>query len=219
LLNSLPRGPVKNLERVIVELENSKTPAKTLYDELDRTMWITKHSRFNASYRLKRKNILSIYSISVLSIYAIALTLFDKFGFQVNYSNLYGLVSIMLSVFILVLALSEAGKNYGVVSERLFVCGNEIRDLLDNLKKYCDVTDDDFAGIYEISQKYSAVLRVCGENHEKIDSDLHKAEYFKKFSDMNRLLAILYKIKFHISIYWFYASLIVIPPAVFWILK
>lgn len=122
----------------------------------------------------------------------------------------------MLSVFILVLSLSEAGKNYGVVSERLFVCGNEIRDLLDILKKYSNATEDDFAEIYEVSQRYSSVLRACGENHEKIDSDLHKAEYYKKFNDMNWFWIIVYKIKFHISIYWFYVSLIILPPAIFW---
>jgi hypothetical protein len=178
-------------------------------------MWITKHSRFNAAYRLKRKNTLSVYSIAILSVYVLSITLLEKYGFQVNYGSLYGLVSILLSVFILVLSLSEAGKNYGVASERLFVCGNEIRELLDNLKKYSNVKEGDFSGIYDISQRYSGVLRACGENHEKIDTDLHKAEYYKNFNDMNSFLAIVYKFKFNISIYWFYASLIVLPPAIF----
>jgi hypothetical protein len=198
-----------------METEKIKSPAEALYDELDRTMWITKHSRFNAAYRLKRKNTLSVYSIAILSVYVLSITLLEKYGFQVNYGSLYGLVSILLSVFILVLSLSEAGKNYGVASERLFVCGNEIRELLDNLKKYSNVKEGDFSGIYDISQRYSGVLRACGENHEKIDTDLHKAEYYKNFNDMNSFLAIVYKFKFNISIYWFYASLIVLPPAIF----
>jgi hypothetical protein len=199
-----------------MEQEKQKSPSASLYDELDRTMWITKHSRFNAAYRLKRKSSLSIYSISILSVYVLSITLLEKYGFQVNYNNLYGLISIMLSVFILVLSLSEASKNYGVSSERLFVCGNEIRNLLDNLKMYCNKRDDDLSGIYEISHKYSSVLSACGENHEKIDSDLHRAEYYKNFNDMNLFWAIVYRLKFHISIYWFYASLIVLPPVFFW---
>jgi len=201
---------------IIMESKNTSSPAVVLYDELDRTLWITKHSRYNAAYRLKRKNTLSIYSIAVLSVYALAITLLEKYEFHVTNSNLYGFISIMLSVFILVISLSEAGKNYGVVSERLFVCGNEIRDLLDNLKAYCNKNHQDHNGIHDISLKYSNALKACGENHEKIDSDLLKAEYYKRFDDMNPFWSMVYKIKFYISIYWFYSCLIILPPAIFW---
>lgn len=61
------------LERLVMKPEESKSSAKALFDELDRTMWITKHSRFNAAYRLKRKNTLSIYCIAILSIYALTI--------------------------------------------------------------------------------------------------------------------------------------------------
>lgn len=199
-----------------MESEKTTSPAVVLYDDLDRVLWITKHSRYNAAYRLKRKNTLSIYSIAVLSVYALAITLLEKYGFHVTNSNLYGFISIMLSVFILVISLSEAGKNYGVVSERLFVCGNEIRDLLDSLKAFSNKTHNDYSGIYNISQKYSNALKACGENHEKLDSDLLKAEYHNKFDDMNPFWSMVYKIKFYISIYWFYSCLIILPPAIFW---
>lgn len=199
-----------------MESENKKSPAAALYDELDRTLWITKHSRYNAAYRLKRKNYLSIYSIAFLSVYALSITLLEKYGFQVANSNLYGLISIMLSVFILVISLTEAGKNYGVASERLFVCGNEIRDLLDNLKKYNNKSNEDYDGIHDISQKYSNVLKSCSENHEIIDFELHKADYYMKFDGMNVFLSIVYKVKYHLNIYWFYSCLIILPPLVFW---
>lgn len=210
------RGPVTFYERIVMETGNSKSPAAALYDELDRSLWITKHSRYNAAYRLKRKNSLSIYSIAILSVYALTITLLEKYGFQVNYGNLYGLVSIILSVFILVVSLSEAGKNYGVASERLFLCGNEIRDLLDSLKKYNNKSCEDYAGIDDISQKYSHILKTCAENHEKLDFDLHRAEYYEMFDSMNIFWSIVYKFKYHISTYWFYSCLIILPPVIFW---
>lgn len=216
IITDFSRGPVTFYERIFMETTTSKSPAAALFDELDRTLWITKHSRYNAAYRLKRKNSLSIYSIAVLSVYALAITLLEKYGFKVDYSNLYGFISIMLSVFILVVSLSEAGKNYGVASERLFVCGNEIRVLLDNLKKFNNKGSEDYDGIYDISQKYSNILKACTENHEKLDFDLHRAVYYKMFDSMNRFMSIVYKIKYYTNIYWFYFSLIVLPPVFFW---
>jgi hypothetical protein len=198
-----------------MEINNTKSPAAALYDELDRTLWITKHCRYNAAYRLKRKNALSIYSIAILSVYTLAIAIIEKYGFKLAYCNIYGFISIMLSVFILVISLSEAGKNYGVVAERLFVCGNDIRDLLDHLKKYNNKRDEDYDGIYAVSMKYSNVLKACGENHENVDYDLLRAENYTKFDNMNLFLSVLYKFKFYITIYWFYSCLIILPPIVF----
>jgi hypothetical protein len=195
---------------------SEKKNAVALYDDLDRSMWITKHSRYNASDRLRRKHNLSIYTISILSIYVIALTLLEKYGLQLKNPDLYQFASICLGLFILVLSLTEANKNYLVSSERLFVCGNNIRELLDDLKKFSNKTDDDHQGIERISGKYSNILKTCVENHESIDYDLHRGKNSECFKGINGFYAFWFRVKYILNIYWFYFALIFLPPLIFW---
>jgi hypothetical protein len=196
-----------------------KEPAVLLYDELDRTMWITKHSRYNASDRLRRKHSLSIYTIAILSIYVLILTLFEKYGFQVENCDLYEFSSVLLALFILVLSLTEASKNYMVSSERLFVCGNDIRDLLDELKKYSKASEKDATSIESLSVKYSHILKGCGENHETIDFDLLRAQRPKYFNDLHWFPRTYFKVKYLFNIYGLYILLIFLPPFIFWLFK
>lgn len=196
-----------------------KSTSDSLYDELDRTMWITKHSRYNASDRLRKKHSFSIYTIALLSIYVLVLTLFEKYEFEVNNSGLYEFSSVLLALFILVLSLTEASKNYMVSSERLFVCGNDIRDLLDELKKFSSRTKTDAAGIEDLSAKYSRVLKACGENHETIDYDLLRAQRPNHFDNLNCFVGFYLKIKYKFNLYGLYFILIVLPPFIFFILK
>jgi hypothetical protein len=200
---------------VIMNIEEIHPSADIMYSELDRAMWVTKHCRYNAAYRLRRRHHLSIYSITILSIYVLSLTLFQKYGFLTEYRDVYELLSMLLAVFILVLSLLEGSRNYMLSSEKLFLCGNEIRDLLDELKKYSAKTECDIKGIEETSKKYSNVLRACGENHETIDRDFHKAQNVSDFKEMNLPWSVWYKIQFYFSLYWFYALLIVLPPLLF----
>lgn len=190
--------------------------AVALYNDLDKAMWITKHSRYNASDRLKKKHLLSIYTISILSVYVVTLSLLNKYGFMVENCQIYELLSVASAIFILVLSLTEASKNYIVASERLFISGNEIRDLLDELKKYSNKSDADISGIEAISAKYSHVLKVCGENHETVDFDLLRAQRTADFKGMNWFYALWFRVKFFLNIYWFYFTLIVLPPLSFW---
>lgn len=192
-----------------------KTPAELLYDELDKELWHTKHSRFNACERLRKKNALSIYTISILSVYVIAITLLSKYGFLVKNSATYDFISILLALFILVLSLTEASKNYLVSAERLFNNGNDIKGMLGRLKKYSRKTDADFEGLDQLSKEYSAILKSCPENHDNIDFELFKARKYQDFKDMNLFLSIWYKSKYYIDIFWFYSLLIILPPLIF----
>ncbi len=186
-----------------------------LYEELDRAMWITKHSRYNASDRLKKKHFLSIYTISILSVYVVFLSMSSKYGFVVKNEQVYELLSIVSAIFILVLSLTEASKNYMVSSEKLFLSGNEIRDLLDKLKKYSNKSAADLSGIETISAKYSHVLKACGENHETIDFDLLRAQRPTNFKGMNWFYSLWFRSKYFLNIYRFYFTLLFLPPLFF----
>lgn len=198
----------------MANIEEAKTAA-VLFDDLDRAMWITKHSRYNASDRLKKKHLLSIYTISVLSVYVVVLSLLSKYGFNVENAQMYDLLSVVSAIFILVLSLTEASKNYMVASERLFISGNEIRDLLDELKKYSNKSASDVLDIESISSKYSHVLKTCGENHETIDFDLFRAQRPTNFKEINWYYSLCYRLRYFLNIYRFYFTLLFLPPVIF----
>ena len=190
--------------------------SESLYSSLDKAMWITKHSRYIASDRLRKKHLLSVYTISILSVYVIVLSLLVRYGFVPRNSNFYELISVISAIFILVLSLAESSKNYNVASERLFSSGNEIRDLLDELKKYKNDSEYDVSAIEKLSKKYSHVLKECGENHETVDYHLFKAQRVSDFNDMNMYYSLIYRGKFYLNIYWFYFVLMFLPPLLFW---
>lgn len=196
--------------------EAEKISSETLFDSLDRTMWITKHCRYIASDRLRKKHFLSIYTISILSIYVIILSLLGKYGFSSRDANLYELLSITSAISILVLSLAEGGKNYNVSSERLFSSGNQIRDLLDELKKYKVDSENSISAIENLSKQYSHILKECGENHETTDYHFFKAQRAAEFKGMNLFYSLCFRVKYHLNIYWFYCALIFSPPFFFW---
>jgi predicted nuclease with TOPRIM domain len=88
-----------------------------------------------------------------------------------------------LSVFILVLSLLEASKEYSIKAERLFSCANEINDLMGNLKfiqaTVVDRTKLEY-DVKRINDEYHSLIKKVNENHDGIDYDIFRLSYKKK---------------------------------------
>lgn len=191
--------------------------------KLDRDIWITKGSRFNASRRLLRKHHASIFTIAVLSFYNISISLAPEFlGIKGNVPEL----SIILSVFILILSLLEANKGYNIQAERLHQNAIDLSHLyfkFVNRKK--EVSLDTFIN------EYNQLIKNCPENHEPIDNNLFKTEHPHDFGLEKTILIMLFsrkkkpfatfKVKslsffFHVVLhwwqtYWLYFLLLILP--------
>ena len=112
-------------------------PALSPADQLLSAMRTVKAARFNAAERLERKNTLSMFSMSIVSLYFVGLSVW-----QVVYAplldeptnRLVTLVSIMSSIFTLVLALIESMNDYKIKAHHMHTCALAVNDLYHEFK-------------------------------------------------------------------------------------
>ncbi len=183
--------------------------------ELCSRMWITKGSRYNAYRRYELKHRLSLTSISMLTLYVFWLTLADFchiFRLTGN-NNIILFISMVLSIFILILSLLENSNNYQIKAERLHNCAKEITGVYNELRMLIhseDSYDNKFKGLEEITKRYDGIIQKYGENHDKIDYELFRAENYKEF-EINIIKKQFILINSFKS-YWLYIICIVVPP-------
>jgi hypothetical protein len=190
---------------------------ETFEQVLTRKIWITSGARYKAAKRLMAKHSLSTAAISFLSIYVLGINLmqvFSCFSLSPNQKELYSFVSIVASLFILVLTLLEATQNYQLRSDRLRNCARQIKILHNKLieftKSDADETDKQ-KKIHDIGQEYNAVIVSNTENHDDIDYNLFRAENRKEF-DIGVFEAFTMKLWAFIVPNILYIGIIVFPP-------
>ena len=187
--------------------------------KVNKKIWTTIGSRFNASRRLNNQYKLSALSISVLSIFGIGTPIIQNYidsSQCYNADKLYSLVSILLSIFILVLSLLEGAKNYQIKAEKLHnnavemsIVLNEISFLADYKLKICmsDKSKEDVVmQIKKYNKEYNALIKQCPENHDSDDFLLFKAQNHKDFEKgwlWSKRILIWLRIKY----YWLYITL------------
>lgn len=145
-------------------------------DQLLAAMRTVKSARFNAAERLERKNTVSLFAMSMVSLYFVGLSvwqviyapLIDEAG-----NRLITLVSIMSSVFTLVLALIEAMHDYRMKAHHMHACALAVNDLYHELKL---LRASDAAMVQEFRRRYNEVVRGCPFNHARVDYLMARAE-------------------------------------------
>jgi low affinity Fe/Cu permease len=187
-------------------------------ESLKNRLWITKGSRFNAARRLNNKSQFSTTSISILSVYGIAIPIIQSLPniskcSQVN--SLYTAISTILSVFTLVLSLLDSAKNYPVKADRIYNSAVKIGVLEKKLEYLiCCEADDEFrAKVQFISTEYNEILAECGENHDPEDFALFKAQHSKDFN-IKTISKNLIKLKVFVKDYWIYVFVLGLPPII-----
>jgi len=167
-------------------LEDRQTLLNEFIIDLDSKMWKTRGSRYNADRRLKRKSNLSLATISLLSFYVLIISIVSSFSvFNLNNTETGFLtfISIVISIFIIVLSLLEASKEYSIKAERLYTCANEINRLMSELKfAQATITEIDKLEkeVYKIHNEYQLLIKNVKENHDDIDFDLFRVANKKK---------------------------------------
>jgi hypothetical protein len=147
----------------------SPAAAPSPVEQLVRSMQIVKAARFNAAERLERKQLASQVALSVVSLYFVGLSVWQAVyapDLSDRASRLITLVSIVSSVFTLVLALIEAMNDYKIKAHHMQTCALEVNDLLQELR-LAEPRDTD--AIQEFRRRYNAIVRGCPFNHARID--------------------------------------------------
>jgi hypothetical protein len=212
-------GSPFSITELIDRLMSNKDDIDAYAKSLDDRIWITKGSRFNAARRLNNKYQFSITSISILSIYGISIPIIQGI---VDYSEcprineIYTAVSIILSIFILVLSLLEGSKNYQVRAERLYNNAVTLSSLYRDFEylKECESSAPEFPKkLHEISNKYEKLIRECPDNHEQEDYELFRVQHRKDFN-ISWIVGIYVRLKLMVMDYWLYLFVLGIPPLV-----
>lgn len=186
--------------------------------EIKTKIWKTKCSRFNASRRLEIQYMLSVTSISIISVLCIAISIVQNtldLSACPNVDKFYSLVSILFSIFILILSLLEGSKNYQVKAERLHTNAVDISDVYEKItyikkckidKEHKDKSNQIEKEINRICKEYNALIKSCPENHSSDDYLLMQAQHYKDF-DFNFCHSLLIKTFLIIKYYWLYLLL------------
>ena len=190
-------------------------------DSLRSRLWKTKGSRFNAYRRLKRRQQVSIFSISVLSVYGISIPVIQAVLDTTSCprtNNLYTVISLTLSVFILVLSLLEGANDYSGKSEKMHANAVKISSLYSELEVFLVRNDDPVdlgEKVDDIQRRYSKLIEECPDNHEPEDYLEFQAQHRRDFQ-LSPLTCLWVRAKSFLMNYWLYSLfIIVIPPFIF----
>ncbi len=200
---------------------SDETSLNSYLEKLEKKISTTRECRFNAARRLTNKNQLSLASISFVSVYSIAIAIiqnvFDLSQCQ-NLNNVYTLLSILLSIFILVVSLLEGANNYQLKADRLHSNALELSTIDREIKclKISNLTEQDYINkLCHLGQEYENIIKICPENHNPLDYDLFKVEenidldWWDKFWRRTWLRC---------QNYWLYFTFIIIPiPTLWWL--
>lgn len=205
-----------------VDTNDIKARRTRTSDELLGKMWKTKSARFNAHQRLARKHNLSTWATSILAFYIFVASLlplfYPKLGAE-GADRLLAVITIIISVFLIIVTLLENSKKYDREADRMLDCALEISELYNRFQSL--PTDQVDEKRVEFNDNYSEVLKRYGLNHKEID--------FLRFSLLNAaelnvgggryILDCLRFLICYVTEYWLYFVLVVIPPMVAYLLR
>lgn len=178
-------------------------------DQLLGAMHTVKTARFNAAERLERKHIVSLFSMSMVSLYFVGLSVWQAvYAQQLDgaANRLLTLVSIMSSVFTLVLALIEAMNDYKMKAHHMHTCALAVNDLYHELKL---MRGADAGLVQEFRRRYNEAVRSCPFNHARVDYLLARAERNVGWGE--RAWA---KLRYALDVYALYGVCLILPPLV-----
>jgi hypothetical protein len=178
-------------------------------DQLLSAMRTVKAARFNAAERLERKHTLSLFATSMVSLYFVGLSVWQAIyasGLSESASRLITLVSIMSSIFTLVLALIEAMNDYRTKAHHMHVCALAVNDLYHELKL---MRAPDAGVVQDFRRRYNEAVRSCPFNHARVDYLMARAEHGLGWEE--RTWALL---RYAGNVYALHGFCLLVPPLV-----
>jgi hypothetical protein len=172
-------------------------------------MRTVKAARFNAAERYERKNALSMFAMSMVSLYFVGLSVWQAVyasALDEPTNRLVTLVSIMSSIFTLVLALIEAMNDYRMKAYVMHECALAVNDLYHELKL---IPSADVVTVQEFRRRYNAVVRGCPYNHARVDYLMAKAERGGPWME-----AVWARAYYALDVYALYGLCLAVPPLV-----
>lgn len=140
------------------------------FDELHRLVDITAKARYRAATRLGMHGMWSQWTLSLLAIGLIIVSVISISGMKTNFSELYtDVMQIIFSVVILTYSLLLGMGNFSAREERLLRCGMELSRIVRRIKPFRGKEDEKHETTYsDLTTKYYECLEKY-ENHKDVD--------------------------------------------------
>jgi SMODS and SLOG-associating 2TM effector domain family 5 len=154
----------------------SSNPMIDFLEKLRTDAWRTSNGRYDAARRLKRRDILATFSISMFSALTIAIAFFQKlYGLQPSgwLDKYLTAFTVCLGICILVISLIEWGVSNGVRGAALHRNAEELnyfqRELSQKLAEIASTGTISINDVDTAREKYDQIKRSCEHNHSPID--------------------------------------------------
>jgi len=162
---------------------NKITTLREAAENLRTRMWRTAGARFNCQRRMKHRDTTSSFTIAILSVYLIAISVAQKIynvgQSQPELDNHLTFSAIVGAVFIIVISLIEWACDFSVRAERLFENATEIKRLQARLERaLVDVTPANTleSEFKEVDVDYGLLIDKNSPNHDPVDDFLFRAQ-------------------------------------------
>ena len=191
---------------------NGRKPDTRAADQLAATMRIVKAARFNAAERLERKQAASLFTQSMVALYFVGLSVWQAvYAAQIDEpaNRLYTFISIVSSVFTLILGLLEALNDYQMKAHHLHNCALAVSELAQELKI---MRPENPLAVQEFRRRYNEVLKACPVNHNRLDYLHAKLEGTK---DRTAWAAVMARYVF--DVYALYVLFLLVPLLLWWV--
>ncbi|MGQ0673692.1 MAG: SLATT domain-containing protein [Hyphomicrobium sp.] len=181
-------------------------------DQLAATMRLVKAARFNAADRLARKQAASLFSQSMVALYFVGLSVWQAvYVNQIDepMHRLITFLSIVSSVFTLMLGLLEALSDYQMKAHHLHNCALAVSELSQEL---AILRPTDPFVVQEFRRRYNEALKSCPVNHSRLDYLFARTDGSKDRLSWGVLWA-----RYVFNVYGLYAVFLAVPPLL-WVL-
>jgi hypothetical protein len=196
-------------EAVAARRARATPPDDWPVNQLLHAMHTVKAARFIAAQRFERKNQLSTFALSMVSLYFVGLAVWQAIygaGLGEQANRLITLVAIMSSIFTLVLALIESMNDYKLKAHHMHACALAVNDLFHELRL---MPQPDVAVVQDFRRRYNDAVRGCPYNHSRVDYLMARAQ--RSVSRTDKLVAYL---RYGLDVYGLYAVCLLVPPLV-----
>jgi hypothetical protein len=149
------------------EDQQENTTKETPEQHLLRSVCVTSAARFHAAKRLRAHETWSLWSISLVSLFSLVLSLLEPFKVTILLpDNIIQLSQTVASVVILMVSFFVNGNKYGERSEKMHACALELNAISREIET--ELFQQNTDTIPKLRKRYEGIL-AKHENHSDID--------------------------------------------------
>lgn len=152
------------------QISESHNGSSDAFTDLKRRIKITRMARFQASSRLERRQKISYFVISLLSLLVISISLLPNIYNLSNASEqIFLALTVVNSVFVIITTFLEASGNFVHKGEQLHQSARKVSTVYNKLLLLAEEERVEKERIRELQKEYQLALDECPFNHDNLD--------------------------------------------------